>query len=543
VDQQAAGQQAVGQQDVPDGGWTVPVRELLELPGLELRVLAGADSLDRQVSWAQVSEMADPTEFLRGGELLLLIGVDLPSGAQAQHAYVRRLAAAGVAAIGFGTGLYWDEVPAALIDAARQIGLPLLEVPRAVPFLAISRAVAQAINQRERAASEYLIDAQRALTAAAVGRGGLGAVLDEVHRLTGAWGLLLGRGGAVLAGSPSGAAEHRAQLSGDLARLRHAPGAASLVARDAGAETWVQSLTAGPDVLGYLAVGRAAPLTATERQVVNAAVPLCTLSLDRSRVVGQGSRRLRSSVLRLLLAGQSGLVESVADELWNGLPAAPVTLLECRGPRFALVDARDRVVADRWLAAARVLYGELDETLVAVCAAESEEQARLVRALAAVDGLRIGISGPTGYTELGEARGQARRAAEYGTGPGTRVTWFRDIPRVGLLDLVAPDTAAEFAASVLRPLRDGEGAGPVERRAELLRSLRVWLAHHGQWDPAATELGVHRHTLRNRMRKVETLLGRKLDSPDLRAELWLALRLNERSLDARDSGSTGRNVE
>jgi len=44
--------------------------------------------------------------------------------------------------------------------------------------------------------------AQRSLTAAAVGRGGLAAVLDEVRRLTGGWGLLLNRGGAVLASSP-----------------------------------------------------------------------------------------------------------------------------------------------------------------------------------------------------------------------------------------------------------------------------------------------------------------------------------------------------
>jgi purine catabolism regulator len=53
--------------------------------------------------------------------------------------------------------------------------------------------------------------------------------------------------------------------------------------------------------------------------------------------------------------------------------------------------------------------------------------------------------------------------------------------------------------------------------------LRVWLAHHGQWDPAAARLGVHRHTLRNRIRRAEELLGRSLDSPGLRAELWLAL--------------------
>ena len=56
-------------------------------------------------------------------------------------------------------------------------------------------------------------------------------------------------------------------------------------------------------------------------------------------------------------------------------------------------------------------------------------------------------------------------------------------------------------------------------------STRAWLAHHGQWDVAAQELGVHRHTLRYRIRRVEELLGRSLDDADLRAELWFALEL------------------
>jgi purine catabolism regulator len=522
----------------PGSGWTIPVRDLLTLPELRLRVVAGAVGLDREVSWAHVSEMVDPTEFLRGGELLLLIGVSLPAGEQAQHTYVDRLADAGVAAIGFGVGVHWDEVPPALIAAADRVGLPLLVVPRAVPFLAITRAVAQAINRRELAANEYLMHAQRGLTAAAVGRGGLAAVLDEVRRLIGGWGLLLNRGGAVLASSPAEAAGNRATLRADLARLRDAPGAASLVARDGDTEIWVQSLTAGTEVLGYLAIGRAARLTATERQVVNAAVPLCTLSLDRSRVVGQGSRRLQASVLRLLLAGQSNLVDSVADELWNGLPAEPVLALECRAGRFALVAARERLVADRQLAAARVLYGELDDALV--CLISRGDAERLLRVLRGIDGLRIGVSEPSGYAELARARGQAQRAASYGTGSDTRVTWFRDVPQLGLLELLPADTAAEFATALLRPLRadaEAASAATAARRGDLLRSLRVWLAHHGQWDPAASELGVHRHTLRNRMQKVERLLGRELDSPDLRAELWLALRLEER--ERRSIGRTG----
>ena len=39
---------------------------------------------------------------------------------------------------------------------------------------------------------------------------------------------------------------------------------------------------------------------------------------------------------------------------------------------------------------------------------------------------------------------------------------------------------------------------------------------------AAGELGIHRHTMRNRIRRIGELLDGDLDSADTRAQLWLA---------------------
>jgi PucR family transcriptional regulator, purine catabolism regulatory protein len=553
---------------------TVTVAELLAMPELRLRVLAGGrtgtpvpgprradrggtaggDPGARRIYWAHVSELADPTEFLRGGELVLLTGVNLPAGADAQRAYVTRLAEAGVSAIGFGVGVQWDEVPAPLLEAADATGLPLLEVPRAVPFLAITRAVATEIARQDQAAEDRLARAQRSLTAAAVGRGGqvrVAPLLDELVRLTGGWALVLNRAGALLAASPSTpeTTARRDGLGADLTRLRDARGPASLVAGAGERQVWVQSLHAGHELLGFLAVGGA--LGPVERQIVNAAVPLGVLLLDRAGALGRGARRLRSGVLRLLLAGQLELVGEVAGELWNGMPAEPLVALVGQGGRNALLTARERLAADRAVAATQVVHGELDEELVCLCAADpaapgsspnsaahkaagggeragsarstGTDLAAVLHALRGIDGLRIGLSDPAGTGELTRAVTEARQAAELGGATG-RVSWFRDLPRPGLLELLPGPSAAEFAASVLRPLRAAGGG-----RGDLVQSLRVWLAHHGQWDPAAAELGVHRHTLRNRVRKAERILDRELDSPDVRAELWLALRLDEQA--------------
>jgi DNA-binding PucR family transcriptional regulator len=93
----------------------------------------------------------------------------------------------------------------------------------------------------------------------------------------------------------------------------------------------------------------------------------------------------------------------------------------------------------------------------------------------------------------------------------------------GLLALMSPEEAHRYAMSLLGPVLRHDANG----RGDLAVSLAEWLRRHGQWDPAAARLGVHRHTLRNRIAKVAELTGRDLDSPGTRAEFWFALQLLE----------------
>ena len=53
----------------------LPLRALLR--ELELEIAAGEAGLDRAVRWVHISELADPTPWLSGGELLLTTGLQL----------------------------------------------------------------------------------------------------------------------------------------------------------------------------------------------------------------------------------------------------------------------------------------------------------------------------------------------------------------------------------------------------------------------------------------------------------------------------------
>jgi purine catabolism regulator len=130
----------------------------------------------------------------------------------------------------------------------------------------------------------------------------------------------------------------------------------------------------------------------------------------------------------------------------------------------------------------------------------------------------LGVAAPVARGRLAEGVAQARQAAEHARARGVRRTAFADLS-AGLGALVDPGAARAWSAAVLAPVAAADRAGP----GDLVASLRVWLAHHGQWEPAAAQLAVHRHTLRKRVRRAGELLGRDLDDPGVRAELWLAL--------------------
>ncbi len=89
-----------------------------------------------------------------------------------------------------------------------------------------------------------------------------------------------------------------------------------------------------------------------------------------------------------------------------------------------------------------------------------------------------------------------------------------------LLLAAEPTLAADLARSRLAPL-DGLGAGPRER---LVATLRAWLDRPGQVQAVAAALDVHPQTVRYRLKQLRELFGTRLDDPEARFELSLALR-------------------
>ncbi|MFD7064284.1 PucR family transcriptional regulator [Streptomyces sp. NPDC059906] len=540
---------------------------LVHHSALKLTVRAGEDRLDVPVRWAHVSELADPVPYMEGGELLLITALKLDAeDPEVMHRYVKRLAGAGVVGLGFAVGVNYDDIPEALVEAARREGLPLLEVPRRTPFLAISKAVSAAIAADQYRAVTAGFAAQRELTRRTLTDGPEGLLAALAAQVDG-WAALYDASGAVVATAPEWAGRRAARLTADVQRLRERPAPASSVVGGTGNpdhpenadRVELHSLGTSRRPRSALAVGTAAALGTAERYAVHSAIALLTLTTERSRSLHEAGLRIDAAVLRMLLAGEPDHARTVAGDLYGGLLDAPFRMIVAEsgaarnraataahtaaatggdpggdplGTLGALAEAAESAAARSGEAVLVVPDGERLVVLatdggaaVAACVehASALEAARpAAEPLAGGDeeSLVVGLSAPSGPIAASAAYKQAQQALSVARRRGRVCVEHEHVAAGSVLPLLADDAVRAFADGLLRALRDHDATG----RGDLVASLRAWLSRHGQWDAAAADLGVHRHTLRYRMRRVEEILGRSLDDPDVRMELWLALK-------------------
>ncbi|WP_409240548.1 PucR family transcriptional regulator [Streptomyces sp. PA5.6] len=555
---------------------------LVHHSALKLTVRAGEERLDAPVRWAHASELADPVPYMEGGELLLITALKLDAeDPDAMRRYVKRLAGAGVVGLGFAVGVHYPDIPRALVDAATDADLPLIEVPRRTPFLAISKAVSAAIAAEQYRAVTAGFAAQRELTKQALSDGPEGLLLALAGQVDG-WAALYDASGAVVAAAPEWANRRAARVTADVERLRERPAPASSVVAGAEDRVELHSLGTGRRPRAALAVGTASTLGTAERYAVHSAIALLTLTTERSRSLHAAEQRIGAAVLRMLLAGEPDHARTVAGELYGSLLDAPFRLVVAQvasasaarvragaeengegdarpgtasaavlaavadasgngDPLAGLVDVVEAAAARSGEALLVVPYGERLVLLVVDGGAGARACAEYAAALEAgrvtagrdtspsgEEGeLVMGLSAPAGPIAAATAYKQAEQALSVARRRGRALVEHEELAAGSVLPLLADDAVRAFADGLLRALHEHDATG----RGDLVASLRAWLSRHGQWDAAAADLGVHRHTLRYRMRRVEEILGRSLDDPDVRMELWLSLKATSTTSD------------
>lgn len=482
----------------------ISARGLTEVEGLGLRLVAGRRAADREISWAHAIELADPTPYLDGGELVMTTGINIGTSDVAQFDYVSRLASAGTAALAVDTGTTFRSVPAGVLSAGDELGLPVLEVPASTPFIAIARAVVDALKADELRSVQQVVDQQEILARAAL-RGGIVGVVGALAECLAATVAVVDTDGRLLAAD--GPEQDRLTVfMGDLAgAARHA----GVVIADGGAFVTVQKLRAAQPIRGHLAVRSAQPLDNSHRLLVAHAVSLISLALEKPARVVDAEQRLRTAVTREMLGG-AGTADSGVLRYFGFEPNSEVVVasLSGAGPRLAAEESLGRLLAT----SGPYLMAPVDDDVVVVVPAPGSKR-RFAAILTELDVRRGGVSRSVRLGELDVGLEQARiaaRASAHGV-----FAEFADLGAFGIM--LGGRTTAELRviASPLDVL--------AEQGEDLVDTVAAFLSHNGQIEAAAAGLGVHRHTMRNRLARISELLSDDLQSADTRAQLWLAV--------------------
>ena len=449
----------------------VLVEELVRDPGLGLEVVAEGN-LGLPVRWVHIIEVADPAPFLRGGEVVLTAGAWRSSGLSAEQ-YVARVAAVGVAALGYGLVDPDEPWPDDVVAAAAAHGLTCFVAPVSTPFVAIVERFVASKRVEWEAPLRRQLDHHAAMVSALRAERGPGSVLRVLGRL-------LGRPVAL-----------RAEGVG----YGEAPEPAYPVPL-IGAGLADASLLL-PEDMGRLDVGLQA--------AVSTAMPFLALELERERAIRATERRYALEVLDWI---ESGVGDPGAIghrlELLGFPPQAAMLALVVRGLGVADVEA---------LAEPGSLVVERSGEVV-VLATEAPEPTT-------TEGyVGVGRRGPA--DELRVSILQARKAVEALELRG-RPGWLSHDQLASptlLLDLQDPALLRATGEAVLGRLI----AADAERGSELLHTLAAFLDHGGRWQETADALHVHINTLRHRLKRVEELTERSLASTADRVDLFLALR-------------------
>lgn len=485
------------------------VAELLDVPDLSVSLVAGRGGLRRQLSWAHVCEMPDPTGWLNGGELVLSTGMALGSKPKEQCDYLRRLHAVDAAAFLCGETPWAKELSPELRELADELAFPVLWAAHEVPYISIVRLVAARSEREQHRRLQRLQKAYEHVRTAAFFSHPASKLLEELGGLAHCE---LSVRELPYSNLLFGAEHSDPTLPGRLVEatrdLEKLPAVLRLTV-ETGTAIAVPTNASQPAVL--LAYARHEhPDTVFLQHVAT------ILASELERLYGERERDRRTGAELFSKLESQTIDGSAAEDLLaeRGLGDEPRAVAV-----WEPVPQQEAILHHR-LAAKDIpcLLYRRDVVQCALVAANAATKAALAAELSA--GGAIGMSGPLGRVSrvpdavreariaLNMARQERRTVARY----GDRLDGSAFVPRT----LSEAETVVESMLGVLQRY-------DADNSTDLLPTLRCFMHNNRKWQKTAEDLHVHKQTVHYRIRRVEALTERRLSDVRDIAALWFAL--------------------
>ena len=532
------------------------LRDLVDSTELGLLMVTGQAGLDREVRSVMVTDLPEPSRYLRGGELVVTgllwrASSDLSGRAfsdpmasgtgdaasvatAAAERFVAAVAEGHAAAIAAGDTTD-DALPPDLVAACTRHNVPLLHVPGRLSFAELSEWFSRRTSEmRAHDTGELLARHRRLLGAGA--RRGVSGILELIAAESGLEGLLISAAGDVLvepgmtvvpqlvhvltrealrtASLPERRVEYRGEsysvftVSGD----SPTPVDDWYVVFEGDSRSW-------PPQRRDVARGAARLLSAERQWLAEAREPLRQLGQDLAQLVAEEGP-VAEIVARLRPVGLSAV---------DGLRVVAVTVEGNNRAIRVLRALIDDPQGTKPLPASALPDGRA-VGIVGEPKDDGDAVERLTARLKAVapalgvDRVRVGVSDlvttatalPAAVREAGYALGLAARDQDR-----LRVAGHTDLAtHEALLAHVPDELRAGYVNRLLGPLR----AHDDRHHAALEETLDVFLQCSGSWSRCAAQLHIHVNTLRYRITRIAELTGRDPTRLEDQVDLFLALR-------------------
>lgn len=494
---------------------------MLRITKCGLTLLVGEHGIGREIRWAHVSELDDPTPWLEGGEFLLTTGLNATWDFSGAREYCQRLNQAGVVALGVSTGasLPHEVIPDGLVRGAKAADLALVHIQEDVPLQTIVRAVADAINVELNQPLRTTVEIQRQLSEAAATGGGIQGVLDRLGSAANLRCAVYDARLATLA-SNSGVAESMSPELRREIRKRLLGSVRSSMSLQEGESTLI-ALPLGTDgsMRGVFTARHSGQLTTYERSLIKMAVPILSLLLDVAYAGGAHARRARAAVLDALLDGQESLTTANAILKEASVAASSVQVVRAQITSGAQLRGFIAGLAEL---AEDVLFRREDDLVIAMlCNPVEDAMDSLQELITDVRCISAGLGRVVEPHEANLSLQQATRVQTIAQSRGVPLVALPDYDsRTALMLLGNPSEQDAFSDVVLQAL---DAHDRINVRQPLLPALRAFFDSTGSTELAASQLGIHRHTMRSRLTKIGEISERDLSNASDYLDLWLAV--------------------
>lgn len=461
-------------------------------------VAAGAAGAGRRVSRARLVARPEDLRRVDGQELVVTSARTLLAAGDPEQ-LIARLDAAHIA--GLAVRLDGpDGLPGSMVEVADRLSLPLITFPEDTALADATAAVLDALLEAQRRRLEHVLDIHQRFTSIVLAGGGAAEIAATLHDVVGCPVAVLDIDGRTTVVVPADAGVD--------------PGHGSMVRRPirAGAQDYGEiavfsgSRTLGED--GLIAIERAAMGVAVrlaqasavaEAQERFAAISLEELVADRGSDIADVTERATSFGWDLTRP-RAVLLASIDPPEQGGIPAAALNTIAAAA-RATL--GPDAIVWTRTATIAALLAPATDDPVERREIAEAlrrELDARLHSVTVSI-GVGRRVAKPS---LLSRSFFEASRAVDVGRwAKGRHVTELYD--ELGLERLLAAtptDDLADFVQRAIGPLVRHDRAN----RTELVETLAVWLDTRNMAE-AARRMHVHYNTLKNRLERIEEIIG------------------------------------